>query len=692
MKILILTFAFFLLHPCLGACSGSSALTDDFVSIYNKEPLERFEIDFSLSNEEKCDLQNHKRLFQYLIPKLDYICDELLDKIGEYLDDPVASLGFLNKRLYSLFHEKYPLKHYLNQRFEVPELTCVNANEPELHGVLSLSWCRNDPILLFDSLCEDITSGKKPYQAISRPLILFLIKTFKEFSAEQRSGFRTFYWHKYFLSFEYIFAKFCINTGNVDLSFDILQDKPRLLIDLFIKIENSENLFKFLISNPHLAMKFQRIFLMHEMNINHDNWKASKWVAWCIIYGAPIEFYISILNLAPNILNYLYDDLFLSTKIPESENYRIYIRMMTHFVKYSFQLSENIKNLDLLMLINGIRFGSNVPNILNLSDFEEDELVLIAKAALISFEKDLFLEIYYKYNTYTKISWPFALSYSSLRYNIMEQILIMIQNDNYNISLDRLKFIFELLATNTEGFGSEIYLHFIMKFYAIKDFETGWFGMTFNFLAPVDLLAIGFPAKIQAKMHIYFSGFSIIQNMFSYMEVIDQNLLIQFLNSYEKCPNFERRQIVSFEFIEQISRYPPLLNRFKNTDVKLSFILGSERIERYLDIPNLRETVQIIDHFRFCLDYLTRLKSKIYFKKFEAIQNRSVAQCFLEWESGLKRDATVYDYFQWRLVFSYWINGEQQRQRIKEIKSSEIIEMLKLEFPGEIKKIFEQNT
>lgn len=683
MAILILTFAFFFLHLCLGASLGSCALEDD-IDIFI--PLKRFKIDQSPSNKEKTD---HKVFRQDLIPKLDNICEELLNQIGEYLDDPVASLGFLNKRLYSLFHEKYPLKHYLKQRFDIPELALVNANELELHGVLSLSWCNNDPILLFGSLFEDITSGKKPYQAISRPLILFLMRTFKEFSDEHKSRHKLCCWHKYLLSFEFIFAKFCVKTGNFDLAFEILQDKPRVLLDLFINIENPENLFKFLILNPHLAIKFQMIFLMLETNINHHNWRAIKWISCCIIYGAPVEFYNDILNLVPNILNNLYDDLFLSTNIPESENYRIYIRMMTHFVKYSFQLSENIENLDLLMLINRIRFGRNVPVIMKLSVFEEDELVLIAKAAFISFEKDLFLEIYYKYNTFA--SWPFVLSYGR-RYNIMERIIIMIQNGNYNISLDCLKFIFELLATNTEGFGSEIYLHFIMKFYAIKDFETGWFGMTFNFLAPVDLVAKGFPAKIQAKMHIYFSGISFIQNMFSYMEVIDPNLLIQFLNSYEKCPNFERRQIVSFEFIEQISRYPPLLNRFKNTDVKLSFILGSEKIERYLDLPNLRETVQIIDHFRFCLDYLTRLKSKIYFEKFEAIQNRSVAQCFLEWEAGLTRNVTVYDYFQWRLVFSYWINVEQQRQRIKEIKSSKIIEMLKLEFPGEIKKIFEQNT
>jgi hypothetical protein len=124
------------------------------------------------------------------------------------------------------------------------------------------------------------------------------------------------------------------------------------------------------------------------------------------------------------------------------------------------------------------------------------------------------------------------------------------------------------------------------------------------------------------------------------------------------------------------------------TKVQLSFVMDSENIEKYLDLPNLEDIAQIIGQVHFCFECLTRLKTKKHFEIFEKIQKRSVAQCYLNWELELKRKVTDFEYFQWRLVFDYWIKGDQ-KQRIREIRSPAIINMLKIEFPAEIRKLLQ---
>ena len=66
----------------------------------------------------------------------------------------------------------------------------------------------------------------------------------------------------------------------------------------------------------------------------------------------------------------------------------------------------------------------------------------------------------------------------------------------------------------------------------------------------------------------------------------------------------------------------------------------------------------------------------------------TVAQCLLNHQAYFEgiTELTNFQYFKWRLVFSYWIQSNQ-RQRIREINSPAIINLLKLEFPGEMNQI-----
>lgn len=66
----------------------------------------------SLNNRENCNNRNNKF-------NVNDLCDYLLVQIGEYLNDPVASLGSLNQRFFQIFHGDFSLKHFINQRFNI---------------------------------------------------------------------------------------------------------------------------------------------------------------------------------------------------------------------------------------------------------------------------------------------------------------------------------------------------------------------------------------------------------------------------------------------------------------------------------------------------------------------------------------------------------------------------------------------
>lgn len=88
---------------------------------------------------------------------------------------------------------------------------------------------------------------------------------------------------------------------------------------------------------------------------------------------------------------------------------------------------------------------------------------------------------------------------------------------------------------------------------------------------------------------------------------------------------------------------------------------------------------------------VTELKTKEHFKRLEIIQKKTVASYFLEYENSQPMNLNEFDYFEWRRAFAFWIKGDQ-KQRIREINSFAIINMLRREFPEDMQLILQPES
>ena len=413
------------------------------------------------------------------------LCDDLIGHIGEYLIDPVASFGMVNRVLFELFHIKFPLKYYLKKRFNIPELFDVNKNNVELHGILNLSCCRKDPFVIFGCLIEDIVSGKGPYKTLIGPLSFYLSRTFQELTMSQQSEFDNHLIIRFGCSFKSLLGKICGERGLYDLAFDYLKNNPENLIRYFLKFENRDTVYEFFKSNPILAIQYQITFLSAEI--------AQKlkfpWIAECLIFDAPEGFYTDLLRFDPLLLKHLTDDLFLSLKVPEFEYPRIHAQVRRLFDEYLRPLNGEDLDLDFHNLINDLRFGSidlqQQLQLNNFSNFNTKNLTIIAKAALFGYKKDIFLSICTTNNS------------------ILNRIVMDVESDDGHESQMYLKVIFDIIASDPK-ISQDYYLRFIMKFYAINHFEIEGNLIRFEFVALENLLTLGFPPKIRASAALIF--------------------------------------------------------------------------------------------------------------------------------------------------------------------------------------------
>lgn len=246
------------------------------------------------SNTTEC--RNILHSFSYSEASLCGICDELLGHIGMFLINPISSLGSINQSLSYSFRNGCSLKFFVNERFHIREFANVDKNEKEFAIILdNLTWCCNDPYLLFSALIEDITSCKKPFKVLFRPLISYLVRTFKELSQMQQANISRHIEVKFKCNLENQLANICARNGHYDLAFDFLEDDPKKLIWCFSELKNWENLMNFFKSNPIFALKYQNAFELSNINVEHmcynDHYRyrySYNWIATCIIKAPEI--------------------------------------------------------------------------------------------------------------------------------------------------------------------------------------------------------------------------------------------------------------------------------------------------------------------------------------------------------------------------------------------------------------------
>lgn len=587
--------------------------------------------------------------------------------IACYLWNPTI-MGQINREYYGNFRRETSLKQSFDRFFLISGLEIVGENEPELAGLLKLTWASKNSVYLFSALLEDISSGKKPYKTLFRPLILHLDNIYKFLSQEQRNEYLDYLRNKVRASsFERHLANVCAINYHFDLVFVFLKNEPESIIHCLTGIENRQVLFKFFKENYHLALQLSESFSFSEIEAYLSNYTSYRyryrhvfqWIAECIIYNLPEESYSEILKRRPLIFKYSIEYLLLSSNIPESEYSRIHAQLTKLF-------AVNYKD-NFAMYLNDLRFISK--NLLR-SDFSylaREYLSVIGKVALLANKMDTFLEIY------------------KVNKGILNEIMKMKKS---HIKTGNFKVIFELIASENVNFEFfDDHVDFIMEYYAIEHFRSEGDRFVFEFVAPENLLTLGFPPVILVNIK---ADDLLMEKIFFNMKVISEETVISLLSDYMNYLKFKREINVPIELVElclnsQKQKSQKLLLFLKQNSFK--FIISD--MKRFFTLPNYEAVSDIVHVNIYSWRNLTLLKDEKSFRFIELVKNKSIADCYLLWENEqimFQGGTCPIEYFEWRLALIYWMKGEH-KERLKEIKFPNIIEILKLEFPEEMKQI-----
>lgn len=176
------------------------------------------------------------------------------------------------------------------------------------------------------------------------------------------------------------------------------------------------------------------------------------------------------------------------------------------------------------------------------------------------------------------------------------------------------------------------------------------------------------------------------------MKVVDEETFSSFLSDYAKCPKIEEALPISIEVMELFANAPHLVEKAMNLGITFQFKqIIFKNLKGYFNLPNFDRTSFMVEPVSFYHNVITDYETRKDLEKIEKIESKPVADFFLKQEQMEPKDLTECDYFEWRLVFSHWIKGDQ-KERIREIISPAIIKMLRLEFPLEMKKILPETS
>lgn len=641
----LLHYLIIILHLyCLVSCSNKEVCDSPWAYEEKSDEQELPSVYFSLKHETN--------IFD--------LSDDLLIEIGEYLINPISTLSRLNKIFNTIFYKTFPVKYFAFQRFNIPELESVADKEYELIGVLNLYWCRNDPFLFFGCLFEDITSGKKRFNNILKPLISYLVRLYNDFDEENKSYFK-----------DELYSLIECYWNDYNLISEIINIKVPNLILYLIEIEDGKSVISFLRSNPDLALRFEAALLFEGIDIL--NFQVSRWLSNCIIYDAPYPFYIPLLISAPFLLNSLceYSNLFLSPDIPESEYPRIHSLLNNLFIRF-LTVDDDIP---FWILLNDIRFGLVVKLQNDFKFKSKNNFSLAVQVALLENKTDIVLQLFHQRRKYNVDDYGYG--------NIMLNVLDNIDDFKNCKQINSLKLIFNMILLGCNLFPSVSLLSIVLKLYNFDHIDIENDKLIIEFRVNKDF---GFPSIIRFDLG------SVYDCLIKNIKLLDENALLSLITYQIIKPDSEL--FVNFKFFELVTKSQDLFEKFVEAGIKLNFnLFFHDRLEEDFDfsIFDGKYSVLISKDIFIRSIYLTYIKNKRNFKYIEKFKGRTVADYFYDWQDeriSQNRDVTEFDYFKWRQVFAYWIKSDQnERERINDIKFHVFINLLKSEFPEEMSQL-----
>ena len=397
------------------------------------------------------------------------------------------------------------------------------------------------------------------------------------------------------------------------------------------------------------------------------------------MYDAPIEFYEQFLLSDPGYILRKYYQL-LELHINDSDKSRIHELIKNLLTRYFWSVvdqndPDNIREYYRHNLLNNIHLGSN-NLIFDVSEIDVNWRFYVLMIAFKGNKRGLFNQLR---NLLQEQS-------SSALKRLISGCL------DYTEIQNNLKIILDLFVSDLrfrdEIFSEQSHVKLLLKYYAIKGLSAIENGViVVEFVAIDNLLEFGFPNEILVNVNLkQKSQRENFERLYSYIKIIDEELLTVFVSDYEAIPDINRSYAVEVSFIELIANYPNLIDKFE--EQKTKFIITWEA-ERILNLPNFDRIIRIfevrlIDHVD-----VTQLKTIDQLQRFEKLSGKSVADHFIRWQRfnyDHEENKMKNFYLQWRLALSYWISGDQ-RGRIREITIHEFLRLLRLEYPNESEEL-----
>jgi hypothetical protein len=167
------------------------------------------------NNESKLSSDNDGNLSFNRIPP------DIIRHISTFME-PKDVANWRNVNDLTIF--SVPLKKTVEQTFNISGLDEIDDFEPELAYVMELVHTSHDHVLFFTALMEDVVGEKKPYVVLFCPLMLHLLRTFRQLNPRKLGYYEHNFQERFDEFVEIYMAKICIRKGQLDLFCEITRD------------------------------------------------------------------------------------------------------------------------------------------------------------------------------------------------------------------------------------------------------------------------------------------------------------------------------------------------------------------------------------------------------------------------------------------------------------------------------------
>ena len=575
---------------------------------------------------------------------LDDMCPLILKHIGSYVDNPYASMAFLNRYFYSVFSIDYPVKRFFNERFNMPEFVTedVDDNEGELKLLLDHSrFIRyNNPRHVYLAFRDELINGTK----LNR-----LIPHFMNFSCRINRNVKTSY-----STYEVLAL---VKRKGFDLLF---KDNARLFHRnssfVLFEYECIQSFQEYILNNPTHLGHVPRYF----RNYLQDVYYIRPWIVNALISNLPDKF---IFVLPEYMVLFFNSNLFWSETYFPKEMFPILFSRINNILD---RITPNYKRSTsdrIYYLLNRIRFGTEDSGFYEKENlayaFDPKKVELMCRCASLSDKKELFSKLIGHFDLNTKLYKLNQNAFESKYLPITMHKLLFDVHEMPSILVDRASFY---AGTN--------FLEIVSKYCRIVSIE--WDGCTvrIQFKSPYEAIAYGIPEivniqrKFEERSLLLNYLFTIPEQMiFDNAEVFEKFLML-FLNEY-----FDKAAKIRSENLRYIAQSEHLIQllRERNDPDNPIFIASLLEIFQFIDEP-FSPLTDIVDPFDSRCSALMHYKSENRLLKLETHFGVSIADCL---NSGL-------NYFDYRHVFKYLIKN---RKDLPANLSNETKQLLEIDFP-----------